>query len=125
MPVIRISEQSMERLRKWADPLTDTADMAVAKVLDSAERSLSASVDMITAERDRRRTASFVDHLLAMPEIGDDADFEPAGDPEPPDRSEQTMRGRYSRWDTAKYIRNSTNSSSVRPFSFLPARRYR
>ena len=87
MPVIRISEQSMERLRKWAEPLTDTADM-VAKALDAAERNLSASVHMITAEPDRRRTASFVDHLLAMPEVGDDADFEPAGDPDPTDRSE-------------------------------------
>ena len=106
MPVIRISEQSMERLRKWAEPLTDTADVALAKALDAAKRNLSPSVDMITAEPDRRRTASFVDHLLAMPQVGDDADFEPAGDLEPPNHSEQTMRGRYSQWDAAKYIRN-------------------
>ena len=48
---------------------------------------ISPSVDMITAEPDRRRTASFVDHLLAMPEVGDDSDFEPAGDLEPPNHS--------------------------------------
>lgn len=59
----------MERLKKWADPLTDTADSALCKALDAA--------DTIAAEVDRPRTESFVDHLLAIPDIGDDADFDP------------------------------------------------
>ena len=68
MPVIRISENTMERLKKWAEPLTDTADSAVSKALDAA--------DVSTGEPERRRTGSFIDHLLAMPEVGDDADFD-------------------------------------------------
>ena len=88
MPVIRISEQTMERLRKWAEPLTDTADSALTKALDAADRDPSALAGMIAAEPDRRRTESFIDHLLSMPEVGDDVDFERVGDPEPTDHSE-------------------------------------
>ena len=76
MPVIRITKQTMERLKQWAEPLTDTADSAVSKALDAAELSPSLSADPITAEPDRRRTETFIDHLLAMPEVGDDADFD-------------------------------------------------
>lgn len=39
MPTIRISDRSWERLKAWAEPLEDTADSALAKVLDAAERS--------------------------------------------------------------------------------------
>ena len=39
MPTIRISDKSWERLKGWAEPLVDTADSALEKVLDAAERS--------------------------------------------------------------------------------------
>ena len=39
MPTIRISDKSWERLKAWAEPLVDTADSAMEKVLDAAERS--------------------------------------------------------------------------------------
>jgi hypothetical protein len=35
--VIRISDGTIERLKAWAEPLQDTADSALAKVLDVAE----------------------------------------------------------------------------------------
>lgn len=38
MPTIRISEDSMQRLKAWAEPLVDSADSALAKALDAAER---------------------------------------------------------------------------------------
>lgn len=37
MPVVRISEQTMERLKKWAEPLVDTTESAFVKVLNAAE----------------------------------------------------------------------------------------
>jgi hypothetical protein len=37
MPVIRISDESWDRLKNWATPLEDTPDDAVRKVLDAAE----------------------------------------------------------------------------------------
>ena len=39
MPTIRISDRSWERLKTWAEPLVDTADSALGKALDAAERS--------------------------------------------------------------------------------------
>ena len=42
MPTIRISDESMQRLKAWAEPLVDTADSALAKALDAAERYRSA-----------------------------------------------------------------------------------
>ena len=38
MPTIRISDESMERLKAWAEPLVDSANSALAKALDAAER---------------------------------------------------------------------------------------
>ena len=38
MPTIRISDESMQRLKAWAEPLMDSADSALAKALDAAER---------------------------------------------------------------------------------------
>lgn len=38
LPTIRISDKSMQRLKKWAEPLEDTTESAFAKVLDAAER---------------------------------------------------------------------------------------
>jgi hypothetical protein len=40
MPVIRITDESWERLKKWAVPLEDSPDDAVRKVLDVAEEHL-------------------------------------------------------------------------------------
>lgn len=38
MPVIRISDGTMERLKAWAEPLKDTAESALSKALDAAEK---------------------------------------------------------------------------------------
>lgn len=38
MPTIRISDRSWERLKGWAEPLVDSADSALAKALDAADR---------------------------------------------------------------------------------------
>ena len=43
MPVIRVSEETMQRLKTWAEPLEDTAESALAKVLDAAEFARSGS----------------------------------------------------------------------------------
>ena len=37
MPVIRISDRTMQRLKAWAEPLEDTAESALTKALDAAE----------------------------------------------------------------------------------------
>lgn len=66
----------MERLKKWAEPLTDTADSALRKALDAADLNPPPATEAISAEPDRPGTESFIDHLLAMPDVGDDADFD-------------------------------------------------
>ena len=38
MPTIRISDKSLQRLKAWAAPLEDSADSALSKTLDAAER---------------------------------------------------------------------------------------
>lgn len=38
VPTVRISDESMQRLKAWAEPLVDTVDSALAKALDAAER---------------------------------------------------------------------------------------
>ena len=83
MPVIRVSDQTIQRLKAWAEPLQDTVDSALSKALDAAEANQE-------ADRARARTEgaeelhadAFVEHLFAMPDVGDDADFE--RDPSPP-----------------------------------------
>ncbi len=35
--VIRVKDVTYERLQRWAEPLTDTSDAVVARVLDAAE----------------------------------------------------------------------------------------
>ena len=37
MPVIRVSERTIERLKTWAEPLEDTVESAIAKALDAAD----------------------------------------------------------------------------------------
>lgn len=38
MPVIRVTDETLERLKRWAEPLVDTAESALAKALDAAEQ---------------------------------------------------------------------------------------
>jgi Mrr N-terminal domain len=38
MPTVRITDQTWERLKKWAVPLEDTPNDAISKVLDLAEK---------------------------------------------------------------------------------------
>ena len=51
MPVIRISEETMERLKKWAEPLVDTSESAFVKVLNAAEKSLDAEHRVTTSKK--------------------------------------------------------------------------
>ena len=76
MPTIRVSAETMQRLERWADPLKDTAESAISKALDAAEK--VAKEPHTTPQRDRSqdKCESFIDHLLAIPNVGNDADFE-------------------------------------------------
>ncbi len=57
MPVIRISEETMNRLKKWAKPLEDTAESAFVKVLDAAERERVTPKKTVVGRQPRRRSA--------------------------------------------------------------------
>ena len=77
MPVIRVSDQTIQRLKTWAEPLRDTVDSALSKALDAAEAKREA--DRLHASVEGQRGSqldAFVEHLLAMPDVGEDADFE-------------------------------------------------
>ena len=75
MPVIRVSDHTIQRLKAWAEPLEDTVDSALSKALDAAEA--KRKDDRAKAESgEGARLDSFVEHLLAMPDVGEDADFE-------------------------------------------------
>ena len=82
MPVIRVSDDTIQRLKTWAEPLADTADSALSKALDAAEakREADRAGEPGGGPKDSHAEA-FVAHLLAMPDVGDDADFE--RDPSP------------------------------------------
>ena len=83
MPVIRVSEETMQRLKAWAEPLRDTADSALSKALDAAEAKREADRSWPgSGGGGGSQPDAFVEHLLAMPDIGDDADFD--RDPSPP-----------------------------------------
>ena len=56
MPVIRISARTLERLKQWAEPLTDTAESALVRVLDAAGHGFSSDADHGAPEHDRRVT---------------------------------------------------------------------
>ena len=51
MPVVRISEETMERLKKWAEPLVDTTESAFVKVLNAAEKSLATERGVTTSKK--------------------------------------------------------------------------
>ncbi len=110
MPVVRISEEAMERLKKWAEPLGDTTESAFVKVLNAAEKSLDTERGVTTSKKPEavrpqgrrkprddsprglwelsekgirqaeawlaKEPKSFIDHLLAMPDAGEDRDFD-------------------------------------------------
>lgn len=44
MPVVRIRDATWDRLKKWAEPLEDSADDAIRRVLDVAEHHLHDSM---------------------------------------------------------------------------------
>ena len=63
MPTIRISDESMQRLKAWAEPLVDSADSALAKALDAAERYRETHAPTATAPVPRSG-----DHAPGLPE---------------------------------------------------------
>ena len=78
MPTIRVSAETMQRLKRWADPLEDTVESAISKALDAAEKIREDEDRVHAAGRvaNSKSSESFVDHLLAIPNVGNDADFE-------------------------------------------------
>ena len=91
MPTIRVSAETMQRLKRWAEPLEDTAESAISKALDAAEKMREedrvhaaervakdlSDIGPESAEKPLSKSSeSFVDHLLAIPNVGNDADFE-------------------------------------------------
>ena len=76
MPVIRVSDRTIQRLQAWAEPLKDTADSALSKALDAAEGNRDAGSPARTDGAVGPHVDAFVEHLLAMPEVGEDGDFE-------------------------------------------------
>ena len=69
MPVIRISASTLERLKQWAEPLTDTAESALVKVLDAASRGSSPDADQGAPDRDRRATRAGRGNRIALEEL--------------------------------------------------------
>ena len=77
MPVIRVSDLSIQRLKTWAEPLHDTVDSALSKALDAAEAKREVDGSQPGGDPGKEtRLDAFVAHLLAMPDVGEDADFE-------------------------------------------------
>lgn len=91
MPTIRVSAETLQRLKRWAEPLEDTAEAAISKALDAAEKMREedrvhaaervakdlSDIGLESAEKPLSKSSeSFVDHLLAIPNVGNDADFE-------------------------------------------------
>ena len=69
MPVIRISAQTLERLKKWAEPLTDTAESALVKVLDAADHEFSPAANLGALDPDRRATRPSNGKRLSLEEL--------------------------------------------------------
>ena len=78
MPTTRVSAETMQRLKRWADPLEDTAESAISKALDAAEKMREDEDRVHAAGRvaNSKSSEPFIDHLLAIPNVGNDADFE-------------------------------------------------
>jgi hypothetical protein len=69
MPVIRISAQALERLKEWAEPLTDTAESALVKVLDAADHEPSPAANLGALDPDRRATRPSNGKRLSLEEL--------------------------------------------------------
>ena len=69
MPVIRISEKTLERLKEWAEPLTDTAEAALVKALDAAHRDPSPTANTVAPDPERRATRPSGHSGLTMKEL--------------------------------------------------------
>ena len=69
MPVIRISATTLERLKQWAEPLTDTAESALVKVLDAAGHESSPDADQGVPDRDRRAARPGREDRLALEQL--------------------------------------------------------
>ena len=69
MPVIRISAQALERLKEWAEPLTDTAESALVKVLDAADHESSPAADRDAPTPDPRATRPRSGNRLSLEEL--------------------------------------------------------
>jgi hypothetical protein len=69
MPVIRISAQTLERLKQWAEPLTDTAESALVKVLDAAGHEALPDTVSPAPDHDRRATRPGREHRLVLEEL--------------------------------------------------------
>ena len=69
MPVIRISAQTLGRLKQWAEPLTDTAESALVKVLDAAAHESSHGADRGAPDRDRSAARPGRGDHLALEEL--------------------------------------------------------
>lgn len=68
MPVIRITDDSWERLKKWAIPLEDSTEDAVRKVLDAAEEYVK-RYGQITPKTDTKTKAAR-SHLIGRLQKG-------------------------------------------------------
>ena len=55
MPTSRISDTSWQRLKAWAEPLEDTADSALVKVLDAAELGRGIQQEKVAGHTPRSR----------------------------------------------------------------------
>ena len=69
MPVIRISTKTLERLKKWAEPLTDTAESALVKVLDAADNASSSAANSGAPDPDRSATRPGRGDRLTLAEL--------------------------------------------------------
>ena len=75
-PVLRVSEESYNRLKRWAEPLDDTADDAFRKVLDVADRHRQ-----VCEQHDE------ADQAVALANIGEHEPPNDTGTDDPPDSS--------------------------------------
>ena len=83
MPVLQVSDHTIQRLNTWAEPLEDTVNSALSKALDAADAKRDADLAQSGGEGSKKEShaEAFATNLLAMPDVGNDADFE--RDPSP------------------------------------------
>ncbi len=74
--MIRVSDRKIRRLQARAELLKDTADSVPSKALDTAEGIRDAGSPADAGGATGPHPGAFVEHLLAIPEGGEDGDFE-------------------------------------------------